>query len=486
VSYDLGEGKHSFQSIDHTILKHKPCGLACDLQTTMRLWQALPESVKQAVSAWVEEAYNVKNSGWNLHSAMPVANKTPTTRKLLQRIIFGASARETNGSILLILGSTERLNRSGSSTASASTRSEPESGPSTVTKGDVRRLETELTAIAAELKLLRATRVDPVVGADVNMAPITFKDAVGRQFSFSWHTCKTWKGMESLIKQAFLHVDVIGQHVQEGHYDLMGPDGTIILPQVWESMIRPDWEVTMHMWPIPERPKKEKKTKKTKVEDEVADDSDAVVRVLPLGFPQHRTELHHIPTDPVEGLARRKPKKQKVPSGFAAWMAGSLPEGKRKSSLISRALPPMEPDWTARPDPTSPEVIVELPAQMQRAALEQRIKEVDREGFGQRHSSRAAKTIIPDNSYPSANDSDAVVGELPAQRQDYMRTEQAVLHDETPLPEDSDAEDAMLDDEALKNKMLVKYAGGVATLDDFEPAVSRKQRILHACDVISC
>jgi hypothetical protein len=62
--------------------------------------------------------------------------------------------------------------------------------------------------------------------------------------------------MEELIKQAFLHVDVIGPHVHEGHYDLVGPDGEIILPQVWETMIQPDWAITMHMWPMPEPPPK--------------------------------------------------------------------------------------------------------------------------------------------------------------------------------------------------------------------------------------
>jgi hypothetical protein len=61
--------------------------------------------------------------------------------------------------------------------------------------------------------------------------------------------------MEDLIKQAFLHVEVIGPHVQEGHYDLIGPNGEIILPQVWETMIEPDWAITMHMWPMPEPPK---------------------------------------------------------------------------------------------------------------------------------------------------------------------------------------------------------------------------------------
>ncbi len=60
--------------------------------------------------------------------------------------------------------------------------------------------------------------------------------------------------MDDLIKQAFLHVEVIGPHVIEGHYDLIGPNGEIILPQVWETMIEPDWLITMQMWPMPEPP----------------------------------------------------------------------------------------------------------------------------------------------------------------------------------------------------------------------------------------
>jgi hypothetical protein len=54
--------------------------------------------------------------------------------------------------------------------------------------------------------------------------------------------------MEELIKQASLHVDVIGPH------DLVGPDGEIILPRIWETMIQPDWVITMHMWPMPDSP----------------------------------------------------------------------------------------------------------------------------------------------------------------------------------------------------------------------------------------
>ncbi|KAL4919404.1 hypothetical protein BDW62DRAFT_45434 [Aspergillus aurantiobrunneus] len=87
--------------------------------------------------------------------------------------------------------------------------------------------------------------------------PIKFKDALGRKFSFPFDLCCTWKGMEELIKQAFLHIEVIGPHVAEGHYDLIGPNGDIILPQVWETVLEPDWSITMHMWPIPEKQKDE-------------------------------------------------------------------------------------------------------------------------------------------------------------------------------------------------------------------------------------
>ena len=58
--------------------------------------------------------------------------------------------------------------------------------------------------------------------------------------------------MEYLIKEAFLHVEVIGPHVANGAYDLVGPRGQIIMSHVWEHLVQPGWEISMHMWPIPE------------------------------------------------------------------------------------------------------------------------------------------------------------------------------------------------------------------------------------------
>lgn len=60
--------------------------------------------------------------------------------------------------------------------------------------------------------------------------------------------------MEDLIKQAFSQVDILGPHVQAGHYDLTGPDGNIILPSLWEETVEPGLNITMTMWPLDKAP----------------------------------------------------------------------------------------------------------------------------------------------------------------------------------------------------------------------------------------
>ena len=62
--------------------------------------------------------------------------------------------------------------------------------------------------------------------------------------------------MEELIQQAMLHIGVIGDHVKAGHFDLLGPDGNVVLPSVWEHSVEPGWFVTMRMWKDAEDAKK--------------------------------------------------------------------------------------------------------------------------------------------------------------------------------------------------------------------------------------
>ncbi|KAL2801890.1 hypothetical protein BJX63DRAFT_416263 [Aspergillus granulosus] len=135
--------------------------------------------------------------------------------------------------------------------------------------------------------------------------PIKFKDALGRKFSFPFDLCSTWKGMEDLIKQAFLHIEVIGPHVAEGHYDLIGPNGDIILPQVWETVLEPDWSITMHMWPIPEKPK-----------EEAAPAADGGAPEAPAG------DAAAPPAGPPKKQSSKKPRRKGDPSPFAMWVVG--------------------------------------------------------------------------------------------------------------------------------------------------------------------
>ena len=63
-----------------------------------------------------------------------------------------------------------------------------------------------------------------------------------------------------------MHIEGLGPHVAEGHYDLLGPHGEIILPHVWETVIEPDWTITMHMWPMTEEKEEEATTEDAVVE----------------------------------------------------------------------------------------------------------------------------------------------------------------------------------------------------------------------------
>lgn len=60
--------------------------------------------------------------------------------------------------------------------------------------------------------------------------------------------------MDHLIQEIFLVVPNLGLRVADGQYDLYGPQDEILSPSNWSSVIKPGWEVTMRMWPNPERP----------------------------------------------------------------------------------------------------------------------------------------------------------------------------------------------------------------------------------------
>jgi hypothetical protein len=429
LSYDLREGKHSFQSLDDATLRHQPCGPACNLDKTMRSWQAIPESVRQLAYTWVEDNFDIKV--WDLH-AVVIVKSSQRLRKFLQRLVLGTSAPQSTDGILIVIKSSEAFDRSGNLSASVSTISSVSSPPSrAVTKDDVEKLKAELNVITADLKSLRSTH--SVVTADAHVAPIKFKDAVGRTFTFPWHTCKTWKCVQSLINEAFLHVDILGQHVHQGHYDLVDPDGSIILPQLWESTIRPGLEISMHMWPIETS---EKHSKKKAAEPD--DQGQSTFLLFDNPFDPQTAPI--VDVGPPPGIATNSdldrlafdyshplPKAKMVTPGKRMGKKNKIGErSSARTAEIPAAMPPADlPDLTST---------------VAKVLLDQRVKDIDGE------SSKQKKT------------------------KNFM--EEITAEDRNSLPEDSDAEDAVLDDEALKNKMLLKYAGGVADLGIGEPLVS--------------
>ena len=54
--------------------------------------------------------------------------------------------------------------------------------------------------------------------------------------------------MENLIKRSFSHVESVDSRIFRGRYDILSPEGEIILPEIWDSVIRPGWVVELRFW----------------------------------------------------------------------------------------------------------------------------------------------------------------------------------------------------------------------------------------------
>ncbi|KAF2185409.1 hypothetical protein K469DRAFT_159724 [Zopfia rhizophila CBS 207.26] len=121
-----------------------------------------------------------------------------------------------------------------------------------------RNAKAEHEAIEAKTKVEAIEQAKKAAEEELKVAllkqqlPIKLKDAAGRTYKIPFHSCKPWKEMESLLNRAFTHGRPFKARVQDGEYDLIGPDRDIILPQFWESMIQPGWTITMRMWPVNE------------------------------------------------------------------------------------------------------------------------------------------------------------------------------------------------------------------------------------------
>ena len=58
--------------------------------------------------------------------------------------------------------------------------------------------------------------------------------------------------MERLIKAMHPLTSDFGLQAQQGQFHLIGPEGDVILPKDWESVVQPDCQVSMVVWPVTE------------------------------------------------------------------------------------------------------------------------------------------------------------------------------------------------------------------------------------------
>ncbi|KAK0616429.1 hypothetical protein B0T14DRAFT_435367, partial [Immersiella caudata] len=68
--------------------------------------------------------------------------------------------------------------------------------------------------------------------------PLKFSDEFGRKFSFPFNACRTWEQMQASVKRVFVGLQVIGPLVQDGLFDILDPNGDIVGPDDWDSIVR--------------------------------------------------------------------------------------------------------------------------------------------------------------------------------------------------------------------------------------------------------
>ncbi|KAI8960209.1 hypothetical protein F5Y11DRAFT_358596 [Daldinia sp. FL1419] len=75
---------------------------------------------------------------------------------------------------------------------------------------------------------------------------ITLAHNIRTEFMLPWALCKTWKGMEELIKRSFKNDEDAMKEIEEGKYQLYSSD-RIVFPDYWEHLAEPGWTVDIQL-----------------------------------------------------------------------------------------------------------------------------------------------------------------------------------------------------------------------------------------------
>ncbi|THY33833.1 hypothetical protein D6D00_00820 [Aureobasidium pullulans] len=214
------------------------------------------------------------------------------------------------------------------------------------------QLEREMAA-AAEVTTISELLINQL-GPDADNTPIRFTDALNRKFILPWSLIRSWKGMKTSVRRAFVNIEHIGPHVANGCYNLLNPYNEIILPSAWEMVIQPGWNIKMELWPLPDSITEKINT--------VSDISPPEIVPTIVGAPENRSQDKSSETlvsvfanddssdDPIVEVfihsddsygrsCHTKNKVRKQSSPFSEWMLGGIrPRARpRKHKHLSRS-----------------------------------------------------------------------------------------------------------------------------------------------------
>lgn len=103
VTSDFEAGMLTCDELDNRALPHDPCGPACNLSTTLKAWQAIPQSTKLAISKWMSARYRSVQFQWTLHAALSVTGDIGRARRNLQKLVVGSIIHVRQTCVLLVL-----------------------------------------------------------------------------------------------------------------------------------------------------------------------------------------------------------------------------------------------------------------------------------------------------------------------------------------------------------------------------------------------
>ena len=113
------------------------------------------------------------------------------------------------------------------------------------------------------------------------------------------------QSMENMIVQAHQGFDA-ADLVQQRRYDLIGPSGEVIMPQVWDIMVEPGFDITLKPWPAPEPSEPEPPPP---LEMELLDENILTLDDI---------------LNPKKGVKMPTGKPKKTNGGFVTWMSGGM------------------------------------------------------------------------------------------------------------------------------------------------------------------